>query len=404
MEREKLSRYAEVVVRRGLNLRRGQMLYVEADIRTAEFVREAALQAFAAGASDVKIRWKDAGLDQIRYRKLGAAAAKLNRLDLSEIDFYSKKGAAYLKVLSPDFEVFDKIDAEVLAKAALSEREQGQRYSGNGERLHRTLVCIPNESWAAKVYPGLKRSEALRELWKLVFSCMRLDSIDPLAAWDEFIATAKRRRALLEAKDYRKFHFKSSRTDLELCPMKGAKWYGGCCDFPDTDEFYIPNLPTEEVFTVPDKYTANGFVRATRPLNFQGQLIGPFTLTFREGKVVEYTAEKGGELLRQILESDEGACYLGEMALVSEDSPIAAKRTTFYTTLFDENASCHLALGFGLAEEDKTPAEREALRINHSAVHVDFMIGSRDMRIRGQLKDGSWEDIFVDGKWAEAFL
>lgn len=391
------------MVKRGLNLKKGQIMYVEADILAAEFVREAAAQALADGASDVRIRWKDAKVDQLRFSKLGAAATKLNRADLYETDFYAKKGAAYLRVLSPDFEVFSNSSAEILAKAEFSDRERGQRYADKGESIHRTLVCIPNESWAAKVYPGLKRSEALSELWKLVFSCMRLDCTDPLAAWDEFVEKTKRRRVLLAERGYWKLHLKSSRTDLELCLMKGAEWYGGCCDSQDTDEFYIPNLPTEEIFTVPDKYSARGYVSSTRPLNFQGQLIGPFTLIFRDGKVVDYTADKGAELLRQILVADEGACYLGEIALVSEDSPIAAKSTIFYTTLFDENASCHLALGLGLAGEDQTPSEKEALGINHSSVHVDFMIGARDMKIQGQREDGSWEDIFVDGKWAETF-
>lgn len=407
MNQQKLHKYAEVVIKKALQLKKGQILYVEALLETQEFVCALAEEAYKIGAADVAVNWKCNNLDKIKLSRTDAPdIGKLTELDYATIDYYAERGAAFVRVESPDLEVFKDVPTVNIQHKALGDRESRQRYSQKAFKTGAgsTIICVPTVPWAKVVYPELSPEDGVEKLWEAVFQCVRVNEPDPLAAWDNFVTNTRKRRALLNEKKYVTFHYKSSQTDLYISPIDNQFWCGGCNDTDDPEVYCIPNVPTEEVFTCPHKYKVNGYVSSTKPLNFRGRLINNFKLTLKDGKVVEYSAEEGEDVLKSILETDSGSCYFGEMALIDKNSPISRLNTTFYTTLYDENASCHIALGLGLGGPGQmTPEEKEAKGINHSALHVDFMVGSDDMNIKGQLPDGTWEDVFINGSWAPAF-
>lgn len=401
MDMQKLDKYAEVVIKKGVFLKKGQPVYIEANVDNEELVCALARQAYLAGASDVSVNFKSQKLDSIKLMRDGDDIGKLTEIDYATIDYHAKRNAAFIRIDNVDLEVFKDVPASAIQKKAIGDRESRIRYNANSDRAQSTIICCPTRAWAKVVYPDLPLEEALEKLWEAVFFCTRVYEEDPLKAWDDYIANSRRRRALLDAKQYKTFHYTAKETDLYLSPIDDQMWGGGCCEFPDSDEIFVPNVPTEEIFTCPHKYKSQGYVTSSRPLNFRGQIIDHFTLTLKDGKVVDYKADKGEEVLKTILETDEGSCYFGEMALIDKKSPISALNTTFYTTLFDENASCHIALGLAMGGAD--PEELDRLGINQSCLHVDFMVGTEDMNIQGLTADGTWEDVFIDGSWAPEF-
>ena len=288
--------------------------------------------------------------------------------------------------------------ADRIQKKAVADREIRVRYGKLAQGAGQSIAAVPSAGWAKAVFPDLPEQQAVEKLWDCVLSCTRCMEPDPIAAWDEFIRRTNERKRILNEKKYVTFHYKSAKTDLMMSPIDDQSWGGGCIEVPG-GKVYTPNVPTEEVFTVPHKYKVNGVVCSTMPLNFRGKIVDDFRLVLKDGKVVEYSAAVGEDILKSILETDEGSCYFGEMALVDQRSPIARQGVIFYNTLYDENASCHIALGLAGAP-NMTDEEREAKGINHSILHVDFMVGSDDMSIRGQKQDGTWEDVFVNGRWA----
>jgi len=403
MNLEKLHKYAEVVVKRGLYIEPGQPVYIEAQVDFDELVAVITEEAYKAGASDVSVNFKSNQVDRIKMLNAGDKMDALSEIELATIDYYSKKHAAFLRIEKVDLDIFKGIDVDVIAKKAIGDRQSRVRYSKNSNDAQGCIICCPSKSWAKVVYPDMDEDEALEKLWEAVFECCRLSEADPIAAWDKYVENSRKRRKLLEEANYETLHYTSSETDLYLTPTKPQMWVGGCVEYPNSDKWYIPNVPTEEVFTIPHKTKAQGYVTSTRPLNYRGQIIDHFKLVLKDGKVVDYSADKGYEFLKSIIETDEGSCYFGEMALIDKNSPISAMKTTFYTTLFDENASCHIALGLSGAFGGKSKEELEAMGFNQSIIHVDFMIGSDDMNIKGLKADGSWEDIFINGSWAEKF-
>lgn len=405
MDKKKMYAYAEVVVKKALQLKEGQILYIEAPLEAESFVCALTETAFQTGAADVAVNWKCSELDRLRLT-YSDQTGSLTDADYATIDYYAEKGAAFVRIEAPDLDTFKDISADRIQKKALADRECRNRYreKSHGTGAGSTIICVPTKSWAKIVFPELPLDAAVEKLWEYVFQCVRVNEPDPLKAWDDFVANTRKRRAILNEKKYTTFHYMSAKTDLYMSPIDNQFWCGGCNDTPDPDVYCIPNVPTEEVFTCPHKYKVNGHVASTLPLNFRGKLINNFTLTLKDGKVIDYSAEEGEDVLKSILETDGGSCYFGEMALIDKNSPISKLKTVFYTTLYDENASCHIALGMGLAGPmAMTPEEKDALGINDSALHVDFMVGSDDLNIQGQLPDGTWEDIFIDGSWAPAF-
>ena len=395
MNKAKMRKYANLLIRRGVNLQPGQLLYVEAVTETEPFITLLAEEAFAVGGSDVAVNWICSGLDRVRMENAGCSLSP-NPAQQYTNDWLIENRAAYLRLDSPELHVFDGVPAGRIQEKSAGERALRTAFREKGTAQN-SIACVPTLTWAKSVYPDLAPEEALERLWDAVFACTFVNEDDPVAAWDETYRKIVERRAYLEGRQYKKLHLKSAKTDLVLGMPEHHIWEGGGVTDPN-GVYFMPNLPSFEVFASPHKMQADGYVAATMPLNYQGRLVDEFVLTLKEGKVVDCSAKVGEDILRGIVEFDEGSCRLGEIAIVEQSSPVARQHVIFYNTVYDENASCHIALGRGFFRS--SPEDAAARGINVSTLHVDFMFGSDDMHIQGQTADGVWEDILVDGAWA----
>lgn len=409
MNKELLQKYAQLVVKVGVNLQQDQILVINSPIECADFARTIAEEAFAAGAHDVVVSWGDELLAHIRYaggkKELFTEFPEWRRKFYTD---YAEQGAAFVSIAARDPEIFKDIDPE---KLKLSQQAAGAALLEYRARLMNNrntwcVVSVPTRSWAQKVFPAVSADEAVAKLWQAIFKTVRIEAgADPMAAWREHIAFLQKAAKFMNDNAFVSLHYTNgSGTDLTVELPEGHIWAGGAED-SELGVQFAANMPTEEVYTLPKREGVNGTVAASKPLNFNGNLIEGFKLTFQEGKVVDYSAEKGEEILKGLLETDEGARYLGEVALVPYDSPISQSGILFYNTLFDENASCHLALGKayptciegGEAMDSVTLLQHG---VNDSLLHEDFMIGTRDLDIVGTTKDGRQVQVFKDGNFA----
>lgn len=388
-------RYARVLLRVGVDLKEGQSLFVEAPAGQEGFTALLAEEAYAMGCPDVGILWRSDRAEAARLRA-GAEPGKNCAEELAQ--YYADRKAAYLKLDCPDLSAFEKIPAERLTKKAMQDGAVRTIFRTKAAGCGQTIACVPGKSWADAVFPELPEEERLAALWAAVLHCTRCDAPDPEAAWRDYLKKTAEKKGILGERGYIEFHYHdASGTDLVVSPAEKAFWMGSC--IRTEGRVCVPNIPTEEVFLTPHKYKVNGAVHSTMPLNFKGTLIEGIRLKFENGRITEYGAEKGGETLASIIETDEGSHYIGEIAFVDQATPIAQLGRLFYTTLYDENASCHIAIGNALGPI-RDLKEREARGMNSSQVHVDFMIGSDRLCIDGKRPDGSWEAVFVNGRWA----
>jgi len=402
-----LEHYAELAVRVGINLQPGQTLVVNAPITAAEFVRRVARKAYAAGAGNVHVEWTDELLTALKYRE--APEEALSRVPLwkpAGMVELALEGAAFMTVKGTDPDLFSGIDPARIAKASKALAEANREYSGytRASIVSWLVVTAPNEGWAAKVFPELSPREAVDKLWEAIFRLTRADREDPVAEWQNHIEHLGRWSTRLNAKRYRRLHFKAPGTELAVGLPEGHLWMSAGEKNAKGIPF-VANIPTEEVFSAPDRNDVSGYVTSTRPLNYNGARIENFTLTFEEGRITDVKAETGESVLRALIATDEGACRLGEVALVPHESPVSQSGLVFYNTLYDENASCHLAIGasYPTCAEGGQGLSREELQqrgFNQSLVHTDFMIGSAAMDIDGETADGAREPIFRGGSWA----
>jgi aminopeptidase len=270
-----------------------------------------------------------------------------------------------------------------------------------------TIAAYPSEKWAKKCFPEETTENAVARLWEAVLTTVRIDGEnDPVAAWAEHTAFISEKAAWLNAQEFRSLRYRSANgTDFTVELIPGAKWEGAAAVNSHNGASYIPNMPTEEIFTSPLAGRCEGTLVATKPLSWNSQLIENFSITFENGRAVSCKAEKGQALLEKMIAMDECACMLGEVALVPKESPVNRCGFLFYETLFDENACCHVALGAGFKEvlpdgDSLTTAEAQTRGINDSIIHVDFMVGSDDLSIDGIRADGSSVPVFRDGTWA----
>ncbi len=342
-----LEKYAELVIRVGLNLQAGQVLMIESPLETVELTRKLVKQAYAAGAKYVQVNWQDEGTTRIRFEQAPD----------DSFDYYPEWSArmmeqlaegngALLNIKVPDPALYNGIEGwkvSAATKAAAVARENFQRYIRNST-ISWCLVKAPTRAWADKVFADLPQEERVDAMWEAIFRINRIDREQPVAAWREHLDVLLAKREALNAKRYRRLHYRAPGTDLSVELPEGHIWLGGGKE-NGAGVYFVANMPTEEVYTMPKRGGVNGTVTSTMPLNLNGRLVEKFSLTFQAGKVVDCRAEVGEEHLRSLLETDEGASYLGEVALVPHDSPISNLRRTFYNTGIDENASCHLALG-----------------------------------------------------------
>jgi aminopeptidase len=403
-----LEKYARLIVKTGVNIQKDQILVISSPIECAPFTRMIAEIAFKEGAKDVVVNWKDELFSKTRY--LHAPEEVFEEFPQWQKEFYIfyvREGAAFLSISASDPEVMKGVDPQRIVKSQKTSSTALKEYR---ERLMSNknpwcVVSVPTRSWAKKVFPNLSEDEAIEKLWETIFMTVRVNTEDPVASWEKHKNNLKRRMEFLNSNRFKLLHYKNSLgTDLKIELPENHIWIGGADYTPEGLEF-IANMPTEEVFTLPKKTGVNGVVVSSKPLNYNGNLIEGFSLTFRDGKIVDFNAEKGYENLKGLIETDEGSHYLGEVALVPYDSPISKSNILFFNTLFDENASCHLAIGKAYPVcikdgENMDEEELERLGVNDSLVHEDFMIGTKDLEIIGITESGEEVHVFKNGNFA----
>jgi len=404
-DQAKLRTYAELAVRTGANVQKGQKLTISAPVECAFFVELLAEEAFAAGASDVEVFWNFQKLNRLRYKNVPVEVlTKIPQYLIDQKNDAARKGAALISVSAEDPTVYRDVEPGVLqAYTVAAEKAFKEYYDTVLDDLQWTVVSVPSPAWTKAVFPDDPDGE--EKLWEAVFKAVRLDEGDPVARWREHTESIRRHAEELNKRRFVALHYQNNLgTDLTVGLRDTHVWCGGAsvskCGVP-----FNANMPTEEVFTSPDRGNVNGVLKSSMPLCYNGVLIKDMVLTFRDGGVVSASASEGEETLRRLLDIDEGARRLGEVALVQHSSPISRMGILFYNTLYDENASCHFALGKGFEEcvkggADMTAEEKLAAGVNDSLIHVDFMVGTADMSITGITAEGERVPVFVNGEWA----
>lgn len=412
---ELLTKYAEAIIRVGLNLKKGQRLIIHNSIvrgvppagrALAHAVTKAAYQA---GARYVEVIWGDEEMQRIRLQY--APADSFNeypKFHINAILDMIQNGDAMLTISANDPDAFHGLDSERIAAMQKAHLENWKEISLQVSRnsINWCVVASSSPAWAHKIFPDLPQAEAEEKLWQAIFETTRAVLPDPVAAWQEHIKSLRKRADYLQAKKYSALHYKAPGTDLTVGLPYGHKWISAQA-LAENGVVFTANMPTEEVFTLPDRHRADGTVAATFPLSYGGSLIEDFNLTFENGRIVRVHAKKNEALLQKLVDTDEGSTRLGEVALVPASSPIAKRGHLFYNTLFDENASCHIAIGrayrFTLTGgEELTEEEFVSAGGNVSLNHVDFMIGSPQMDLDGIKEDGTPEPIMRAGEWVIA--
>lgn len=400
-------KYAELVLRKGVNLQKKQALMISAPIEGADFAKIVVRKAYEMGAKDVHINWSDDELTLLKFENApDEVLENFPEWKVKLHDSYAEDGVAVLSIHSTNPDLLKDIDSARVAKASKASAEAMVNFSKYmmNDMISWSVVSIPTGDWAQKVFPDKSKEEAVESLWEAIVKTVRVDKEDPIAEWDTHNATLEIAQEILNKKNYKKLIYKAPGTDLEMELPEGHIWKGGSAETQKGITFN-PNLPTEEVFSLPHKYGVNGTVSSTMPLNYGGSIIDNFTLTFKDGKVVDFKAEQGEDVLKHLLDTDEGARRIGEVALVPHESPISQSGLIFYNTLFDENASCHIALGKAYPTNlkggaDMSDEELDKHGVNDSLTHVDFMIGSESLDIDGVLPNGTTEAVFRNGTWA----
>ncbi|GAB6989245.1 aminopeptidase [Paenibacillus pini] len=402
-----LDKYADLVVKVGVNVQPGQVLMVQAPLETVELTRLIVSKAYKAGAKYVQVEWEDEQVTRIRYEQAADDSfGYYPKWQADMMEQLAEGGGAILHIKVPNPELFRGIDSfkvSTAVKAAAVAREKYSHYTRNN-KISWSLIKAPTQDWANKVFADLPEEERVQAMWDAVFLMNRVGSEDPVAAWREHITHLKKSQEHMNAKRYKSLHYRAPGTDLHVEMPKEHVWLGGGAE-NEAGVYFVANMPTEEIYTMPLRTGVNGTVTSTLPLNLNGRLVEGIKLTFKDGKVTAYDAVSGREHLTSLLDTDEGASYLGEMALVPHDSPISRLNRVFYNTGIDENASCHFALGsaYPVNIEGGTKMSKEELLAkgaNVSLTHVDFMIGSAELEIDGELEDGTMEPVFRNGNWA----
>ncbi|MEO3944924.1 aminopeptidase [Gorillibacterium sp. CAU 1737] len=402
-----LDRYAELTVKVALNVQPGETVWINTSLSQPEFVRLVVKKAYEAGAKTVHVEWTDDEVTRLRYKLAPQESfGEYPQWRADAVTEVAAGGGAYLLIESRDPDLLAGTDP---ARGASFQRAAGAalakwREYTYTDRATWSIIAAPSVAWAEKVFPELKGDEAVRALWEAIFRATRCDQPDPVGAWKTHNETLQKRVDQLNAKQFKKLHYSAPGTKLTVALPEKHVWSGGNSANAKGNAFNA-NVPTEEVFVSPHREGTEGYVSSTKPLSYSGNLIENFTITFEKGRIVDFKAEKGYDTLKELIEMDEGSHYLGEAALVPHDSPISNSNLIFLNTLFDENASNHLAIGraFSSAIEGGENMSQEELAqhgLNNSLTHVDFMIGSAEMDIDGELADGTLEPVFRAGNWA----
>jgi len=406
MKKSVLREYARLIVRSGINVQKGQEVQIHAELDQPEFVKMVVEECYKAKAKEVIVNWSYQPLEKIHVRYQSVKTlGEVKEWQKAKQQHFCDVLPCRLYLMSEDPDGLKGINMKKMAKARQLSYPIIKPYADQRENKQQwCIAAVPGAAWAKKMFPGLPKGKAIEKLWEAILFTSRVTD-DPIQAWVDHNADLKARCEYLNSLGIEKLHYTADNgTELTVGMMEKGRFRGG----DDTSLLGIsfnPNMPTEECFISPKKGEAEGIVYSTKPLSYNGQLIDKFWMRFEGGKVVESGAEVGEELLKTILSMDEGAAYLGECALVPEESPIAQSGLLFYNTLFDENASCHLAIGRGYADtidgfEELSLDECRELGLNDSMIHEDFMIGCCTMNIDAITRDGKTVPVFRNGNWA----
>ena len=406
MNIERLREYAQLLAAKGVNVEKGDEIWINAQLSQPEFVRLVVEECYKLGAKNVRVRFNDNKISRLNYQyKTVNELGKVPEYTMAEYRYMKKHLPSMLHIVSDDPDALKGINQNKIVKATIKfgKKVKPLRDATDG-KVKWCIAAVPSVEWARKVFPGLEDNDAVEKLWEAILSTSRVDG-NAVENWTKHNEELLNHRKKLNALDLQYLEYKASNgTDLRVELIKGITWGGGF-ELTDKQKVFNPNIPSEEVFTSPKAGSVEGVVYSSKPLSYNGQLIDEFSVRFEGGKVVEVKAKKNQKLLEQMVKIDEGASRLGEVALVPYDSPIRNSGILFYETLFDENAACHLALGTGFKELLPEGAaisneDAKARGINDSMTHVDFMIGTKDMEIVGVSFDGKRTVIFKDGNWA----
>ncbi|MDE7453307.1 MAG: aminopeptidase [Clostridia bacterium] len=407
MQQERLQKYAELITKCGLNVKKGQEVIIRCGLDQPDFVKMCVEECYKLGASYVKVEWSYMPITKLHYNYRSLETlSEFSGIVKAEWERRVEKLPCVLRLDSDDPDGLNGTDSEKIFKASQARFPFIKPYRDEIDNKYQwCIAAVPGKEWAEKIFPDLPAEDAIEKLWENILYCARVDS-DPIKAWAKHNEELAKRCKFLNDYKFESLEYKSSNgTDFKVGLNSKGIFLGGGESALGSNIYFNANIPSEEVFTSPLRGKAEGKVVATKPLSYQGKLIENFWVRFKNGKAVEVHAEKNQDVLEKMIAMDEGAAYLGEVALIAHDSPINNTGILFYNTLFDENASCHLALGRGFNNclenyENYTVEQCEKLGINSSMIHVDFMIGSSDMSIVGVTADGKCVQIFKDGNWA----
>ncbi|MCD8286589.1 MAG: aminopeptidase [Clostridia bacterium] len=407
MTQDRLDKYATLLVTCGLNVHPGQEVMIQCGLDQPDFVTLVVRKCYEAGASRVTVKWDHMPISRLgyEYRSLETLSEVLPQ-EIEEWKRRAEKHVCYLWLDSDDPDGLSGTDSEKIAKANMARYPFLKPYKDALENNYQwCIAAVPGKAWAKKIFPALTDDAAVEKLWEYILMCSRVDD-DPVEAWRLHNNEMDQRCKVLNAYRFDRMEYHSSNgTDFTVWLNPRGLFSSGGEYTLDSHIYFNPNIPSEEVFTSPLSGRAEGKVVATKPLSYQGKLIEDFWFMFRDGKVTEVHARTNQDALEKMVQMDEGASRLGEIALIAMDSPVNLTGVLFYNTLFDENASCHIAFGRGFNEclegyESMSVEECEKAGVNNSMIHTDFMIGAPDLNITGVTKDGRRIHVFINGRWA----
>ncbi|MBY9004061.1 MAG: aminopeptidase [Candidatus Lokiarchaeota archaeon] len=407
-----LNNYIEVIVKKALNLQPNQRLLIMSPfdpgvpIELAYFIKLIVKKAYEEGARLVEVMWRDDQIQLARYAHAPRdSLEEFSHWRSETAEKFLEKGDAVLFIYAEDPDIFKNIDPELLSitQQALFKNIKPLLDKISKNLSNWVMISAPIDGWSNKLFSEIPQERRKESFWDLMFEICRVKNDDPLLNWDIHIDQLNKRGQYLTRKKYSALKLQGPGTDITIGLPEGHIWLSGS-EVNRNGITFIANIPTEEVFTTPDKNNVNGFVSCSKPLFFGGRLVEEFKLTFSEGKIIEVTAKQGVSLLNDLINSDEGSSRIGEIALVPHSSPISSSGKLFYNILIDENAASHIALGFAYRSsidggENMTDDEFKEAGGNLSGIHIDFMVGSADLNVDGVLKNGTIEPIMKDGEW-----
>lgn len=403
-----IEKYANLFVTTGVNVQEGHTISLSCSVDNAKLARAIAKAAYEKGADEVLIDWTDDVISRMTYEfQSEETLTNVPKYRIEKMNYLLEKGASRIGIISSDPDNLSGLDGDKIAatQKAVSQALKPMREASQANKISWTLGAAASPKWAAKVFPDLEtEEEQVDALWDAIFKSVHLYDEDPIATWAEKDKTLEGKAEELNKENFTALHYTAPGTDLTIGLPKGHRWEGAGSDNVRGERF-MANMPTEEVFTAPDANRIDGVVVSTKPLSYAGSIIEGMEFHFENGRVTKVTADKGEAVIQKLIEQDEGAASLGEVALVPHESPISQSGLIFFNTLYDENASNHVALGSAYAFnlEGGTEMSEDELKeagLNRSTTHVDFMIGSSEMDIDGIKEDGSRVPIFRNGTWA----